>query len=172
MQRELGKHWHSSCSLSWGSIHPSSVDFLQAHCLSDQLCSSILIILLYVDLVNCLLLSKHLYFVLCLCWLTCFIYSILVTLSAFQTCWHCISYQLLTDFYNIYPLCPWFVNGSVTAVDRVLTMCVQVMNTRVYIGRLPDSAKDRDVERFFKGYGRIREILLKNGYGFVVWNSL
>lgn len=124
MQRELGKHWHSSCSLSWGPIHPSSVDFLQAHCLSDQLCSSILIILLYVDLVNCLLLSKHLYFVLCLCWLTCFLYSIIVTLSAFQTCWHCISYQLLTDFYNIYPLCPWFVNGNVTAVDRVLTMCV------------------------------------------------
>jgi len=38
----------------------------------------------------------------------------------------------------------------------------------VYIGRLPDSAKDRDVEKFFKGYGRIREILLKSGYGFVV----
>jgi len=47
-----------------------------------------------------------------------------------------------------------------------------VMNTRVYIGRLPDSARDRDVERFFKGYGRIREILLKNGYGFVVCCSI
>jgi len=44
----------------------------------------------------------------------------------------------------------------------------RVMNTRVYIGRIPDSARDHDVEKFFKGYGRIREILLKNGYGFVV----
>jgi len=42
------------------------------------------------------------------------------------------------------------------------------MNTRVYIGRLPDVARDADVVKFFKGYGRIREILLKNGYGFVV----
>jgi len=47
----------------------------------------------------------------------------------------------------------------------------RVMNTRVYIGRIPDTARDRDVERFFKGYGRIREILLKNGYGFVVCYS-
>ena len=42
------------------------------------------------------------------------------------------------------------------------------MGTRVFIGRLPYQAVERDVDRFFKGYGRIREILLKNGYGFVV----
>jgi splicing factor, arginine/serine-rich 4/5/6 len=47
-------------------------------------------------------------------------------------------------------------------------LCLQEMSTRVYLGRLADSARDRDVERFFKGYGRIKEILLKNGYGFVV----
>jgi RNA recognition motif-containing protein len=40
--------------------------------------------------------------------------------------------------------------------------------SRLYLGRLSDSARERDVERFFKGYGRIREIVLKNGYGFVV----
>lgn len=40
--------------------------------------------------------------------------------------------------------------------------------SRLYVGRLSDSARERDVERFFKGYGRIREIVLKNGYGFVV----
>lgn len=39
---------------------------------------------------------------------------------------------------------------------------------RVYIGRLSHRARDRDVEKLFKGYGRIREIVLKNGYGFVV----
>ena len=42
------------------------------------------------------------------------------------------------------------------------------MGTRVYVGRLSYRVRERDVEKFFKGYGRVREILLKNGYGFVV----
>lgn len=42
------------------------------------------------------------------------------------------------------------------------------MGTRVYIGRLSHHARERDVERFFKGYGRLRDVMLKNGYGFVV----
>lgn len=40
-------------------------------------------------------------------------------------------------------------------------------STRVYVGNLASDCRERDVERFFKGYGRIREIALKNGYGFV-----
>jgi len=39
--------------------------------------------------------------------------------------------------------------------------------TRVFIGRLTYKARESDVERFFKGFGRIRDISLKNGYGFV-----
>jgi len=39
---------------------------------------------------------------------------------------------------------------------------------RVYIGRLSNYARDRDVEKFFKGFGRIRDIMVKNGYCFVV----
>lgn len=39
---------------------------------------------------------------------------------------------------------------------------------RVYVGGLPYGARERDLERFFKGYGRTRDILIKNGYGFVV----
>lgn len=42
------------------------------------------------------------------------------------------------------------------------------MSTRVYVGRLSNSAREKDVERFFKGYGKVREIVLKEGYGFVV----
>lgn len=42
------------------------------------------------------------------------------------------------------------------------------MGTRVYIGHLSYHARERDIERFFKGYGRIRDVMLKNGYGFVV----
>lgn len=42
------------------------------------------------------------------------------------------------------------------------------MGTRVYVGRVSHSARERDIERFFKGYGRIRDVMLKNGYCFVV----
>ena len=42
---------------------------------------------------------------------------------------------------------------------------------RVYIGRLSYQAKEKDVERFFRGFGRIRDINLKNGFGFVVRSS-
>jgi len=38
---------------------------------------------------------------------------------------------------------------------------------KVFIGNLPDAAKGNDVEDFFSKYGRIREINLKSGYGFV-----
>ncbi|XP_072122053.1 serine/arginine-rich splicing factor 5-like isoform X3 [Mobula birostris] len=41
------------------------------------------------------------------------------------------------------------------------------MSCRVFIGRLSPHARERDVEKFFKGYGRIKEIDLKNGFGFV-----
>lgn len=40
--------------------------------------------------------------------------------------------------------------------------------SRVYVGNLPHRASERDLESFFKGFGRIREVVLKNGFGFVV----
>jgi arginine/serine-rich splicing factor 4/5/6 len=43
--------------------------------------------------------------------------------------------------------------------------------TRVYVGHIPYEAQERDVERFFKGYGRIRDILLKRGYCFVEFSD-
>lgn len=43
-----------------------------------------------------------------------------------------------------------------------------MVGTRIYVGGLPSGVKERDIERFFKGYGRPRDVLLKNGYGFVV----
>jgi arginine/serine-rich splicing factor 4/5/6 len=32
-------------------------------------------------------------------------------------------------------------------------------------------AREKDIERFFRGYGRIRDIMLKNGYGFVEFDD-
>ncbi|KAK9707724.1 hypothetical protein K7432_010020 [Basidiobolus ranarum] len=41
------------------------------------------------------------------------------------------------------------------------------MSSRVYIGRLGRDVRERDVEKLLKGYGDVREITLKNGFGFV-----
>ncbi|KXJ12275.1 serine/arginine-rich splicing factor 5 [Exaiptasia diaphana] len=39
--------------------------------------------------------------------------------------------------------------------------------TRVYFGRLPRDCRERDLEKFIRGYGHYREISIKLGYGFV-----
>ena len=41
------------------------------------------------------------------------------------------------------------------------------MSRKVYIGRLNDQVRERDVDHFFRGF-HVRDIMLKNGYGFVV----
>ncbi|XP_018497759.1 serine/arginine-rich splicing factor 5 [Galendromus occidentalis] len=38
---------------------------------------------------------------------------------------------------------------------------------RLYVGRLSHRTRERDLERLFSPYGRIREILLKSGFAFV-----
>ncbi|RXG54779.1 Serine-arginine protein 55, partial [Armadillidium vulgare] len=42
-----------------------------------------------------------------------------------------------------------------------------MVGTRVYVGGLNHRVSERDVERFFRGYGRLRDIIIKNGFGFV-----
>lgn len=46
-----------------------------------------------------------------------------------------------------------------------------MVGSRVYIGNLPKDAGERDLERFFRGYGRVRDVLIKNGYGFVEFDD-
>lgn len=38
----------------------------------------------------------------------------------------------------------------------------------MYVGRLNYQTREKDIERFFRGYGHLTEINLKNGFGFVV----
>ncbi|CAJ0581519.1 unnamed protein product, partial [Mesorhabditis spiculigera] len=45
------------------------------------------------------------------------------------------------------------------------------MSARVYVGHLSSRATERDIEHFFRGYGRIRDIVLKNGFGFVEFSD-
>jgi len=40
-------------------------------------------------------------------------------------------------------------------------------SNRVYIGKLPRDCRERDVERFFEGYGRIEELMFKGNYAFI-----
>ena len=42
---------------------------------------------------------------------------------------------------------------------------------RVYIGNLPSGTRERDLEKFFKGYGRKSDILIKQGFGFVEFDD-
>ncbi|XP_050305136.1 serine-arginine protein 55 [Anthonomus grandis grandis] len=46
-----------------------------------------------------------------------------------------------------------------------------MVGSRVYIGGLPYGTNERDLERFFRGYGRMREVTLKSGYGFVEFDD-
>jgi len=41
-------------------------------------------------------------------------------------------------------------------------------SSRVYIGHLSSKASERDVEHFFRGYGKIRDVVLKNGFGELI----
>merc|ERR1711988_1440737 len=45
------------------------------------------------------------------------------------------------------------------------------MSTRVYVGGLNHRSREKDVERFFRKFGRIREISLKNGFCFVEFDD-
>ncbi|XP_078262405.1 serine/arginine-rich splicing factor 5-like isoform X3 [Rhinoraja longicauda] len=61
-----------------------------------------------------------------------------------------------------------FLSESVVDVFCRARKCLLFrMSSRVFIGRLSPHATERNVEKFFKGYGRIKEIDLKNGFGFV-----
>ncbi len=41
--------------------------------------------------------------------------------------------------------------------------------SRVFLGNLHPDVRERDIERFFDRYGRVRNIFIKNGkYGFCV----
>jgi len=37
---------------------------------------------------------------------------------------------------------------------------------KVYLGNISEDTRERDVERFMKGYGKLRNIVLKGNYGF------
>ncbi|KAF7265544.1 serine-arginine protein 55-like [Rhynchophorus ferrugineus] len=45
------------------------------------------------------------------------------------------------------------------------------MSTRVFVGGLTYKVRERDLEKFFRKYGRIREVSMKSGYAFVEFDD-
>lgn len=45
------------------------------------------------------------------------------------------------------------------------------MSTRVFVGGLTYKVRERDLEKFFRKYGRIKEVAMKNGYAFVEFDD-
>jgi len=43
---------------------------------------------------------------------------------------------------------------------------------KIYMGNIAEDCRERDVEKFFKGYGRVSNIVLKGGYGFCQFEDL
>jgi len=41
------------------------------------------------------------------------------------------------------------------------------MSTRVYVGGLSYRARERDVERYFRKFGKIKDVSMKNGFCFI-----
>jgi len=39
--------------------------------------------------------------------------------------------------------------------------------SRVYIGNMPSGVREKDLERFFKSFGRPSDVLIKQGFGFI-----
>ncbi|KAJ8928204.1 hypothetical protein NQ314_019267 [Rhamnusium bicolor] len=46
-----------------------------------------------------------------------------------------------------------------------------MMGTRVFVGGLTYKIRERDLEKFFRKYGRIKEVSMKNGYAFVEFDD-
>ena len=35
---------------------------------------------------------------------------------------------------------------------------------RVYVGNLSEDTRERDIDKFFKGYGKIRDVIMKGNF--------
>jgi len=42
---------------------------------------------------------------------------------------------------------------------------------RIYVGNLPKDCREKDLERKFRDFGRLRDVLVKAGYGFVEYDD-
>ena len=51
-------------------------------------------------------------------------------------------------------------------MTRNIFRVLMTRDYKVFIGNIPFDCRESDIHSFFKGYGRIRQAVLKNNYGF------
>ena len=61
-----------------------------------------------------------------------------------------------------------FLVSSLFSFTKFKSPSMSRGGTRVYFGKIPRDTRERDLERFVRGFGRVREVSIKAGYGFVV----
>lgn len=63
---------------------------------------------------------------------------------------------------------PENMNRFLIDVIKIFLYFYLRMSTRVFVGGLTYRVRERDLEKFFRKYGRIKEVAMKNGFAFVV----
>ena len=43
----------------------------------------------------------------------------------------------------------------------------EVIRNRIYVGQFPETTRELDLRKFFRGFGDIKEIMLMRGFAFV-----
>lgn len=61
--------------------------------------------------------------------------------------------------------------GSCSREPFILVLSAMGGKARVYLGRIPYAARHRDIEDFFRGYGKVTDIALKHGFAFVEFET-
>jgi RNA recognition motif-containing protein len=89
----------------------------------------------------------------------------------------------LSEPVRVQPLFVGSVSGTLGFRSRAGSGTLsknKIIKTRAYkltyfafriAGNIPKDTREKDLERFFRHYGRIRDILVKPGYGFVEFDD-
>lgn len=77
-----------------------------------------------------------------------------------------------SSIYHYASLSSFIIKDSILHLFVLLLLLsalqIVMVGTRVYVGGLSYRVGERDLDRFFRSYGRLRDIVIKNGFGFVV----
>ena len=72
----------------------------------------------------------------------------------------------------LHSFCCWKREDTIPKIWGASRKQFGIKMPRLYIGRINHRVTERDLKRFFDGYGRQRDMMMKNGYAFIVSNQL
>ena len=100
------------------------------------------------------------------------ILSMVLKYSVFKLFWLFLKILATFTFVRLGTLNPAILSSPVNKakatqkIEKILAVS-KMPSQRVYIGNLGSDVRERDIEKFFKGFGKLGDISIKNGYGFV-----